>query len=142
MSSLERILSLLGQIKSQIRYSATPLPALFSWLASQRENAPLVFLKECADRCAQGQFFPQALRESVVAAKYALCLTDDDQQLLLRFGDTLGTTDIEGQLAAIDLYQNLMEGRLHEAGDRKKTLGKLYQRLGLLSGIGLAIVIL
>ena len=67
-------------------------------------------------------------------------LTAQDMTLLEEFGAKLGSTDTEGQLAHISLYQALFQKQLGEAERDVKQKAKLYQTLGLFIGVSAALM--
>jgi stage III sporulation protein AB len=53
----------------------------------------------------------------------------------------LGASDLESQLAAIDYGVSLLEARLAAAREYAAARGKLYGTLGVLAGLGIAVLI-
>ena len=69
-------------------------------------------------------------------------LADDERQLLADFGDTLGTSDTEGQLKAISAYQEAVRELYEKRCSEYMKKGKLYRSLGLLAGLTLGIIVI
>ena len=142
VNSLETLVSFFTSLLNQMRYSAAPLYDLLKLLSSQPEHHTLFFPRRCIELCEEGMLLPDALKKAIKESQKQLQLQDDDVELLIHFGESLGTTDIEGQLSSILLYQNLLSEHLKQAYEQKQTNGKLYRRLGLLGGIGLSLFLL
>lgn len=64
-----------------------------------------------------------------------------DVELLEAFGTRLGTTDTQGQLTHIELYQSLFQKQLTQAKEELEQKAKLYQTLGLFAGIAAALTL-
>ena len=69
-------------------------------------------------------------------------LNGTDMALLREFGDGLGTTDVEGQLSHIALYQGMFSKQQSGAEDDILQKSKLYKSLGLLAGVSAALMFL
>ncbi len=69
-------------------------------------------------------------------------INKEDKELLRNFGNGLGRTDIEGQLAHLELYNELFTQRLISAKDAQREKGRLYRVLGFSLGCAVTLVIL
>lgn len=69
-------------------------------------------------------------------------LNSADMALLKEFGDGLGSTDTEGQLNHIALYQGLFGKQQKSAEDDIAQKSKLYKALGLFAGAAAALMFL
>ncbi len=67
-------------------------------------------------------------------------LSKEDKYVLKTLSKLLGQTDIEGQIAQIEITQKFLETQIKEAQEEKQKNEKLYSKLG--TTIGLAIVII
>ncbi len=65
-----------------------------------------------------------------------------DMELLRDFGARLGTTDTQGQLEHIALYQALFQKQLAQAREDITQKARLYQALGLFIGVSAALTLL
>ena len=86
------------------------------------------------------QIFTDYWCESVSKIPKSYGLKPDDYSLLNEFGKLLGTTDIEGQLNHIELYNTLFNNSLNNSNKEYKNKGKLYRLLGFFCGAVLAIM--
>lgn len=69
-------------------------------------------------------------------------LTRSDREILSSLGTFLGSSDRDNQLKNLQLCQKRLEENLSAAKENRKTNGRLYQSLGVLGGLFLAIVLL
>lgn len=81
-------------------------------------------------------------RNNVLSLDKSTGLTREDKELLLRFGENLGITDTDGQIAHLELYAQLFAENLACAKEAEKTKGKLYRVLGFSAGCALILIIL
>jgi len=116
----------------QIRYRALPLGELFEYYKDNR------FIAAVLER-AEGQNWRGAWNE---AADGFPELNDGDVELLTAIGNALGTTDTAGQTAMLELHQNLLMTRLTEAAEASGRKGAMYRSVGVLTGLGLAIIVI
>ena len=86
--------------------------------------------------------FSQMWQSSIADFKKRWRLSEADMALLKEFGEGLGTTDIEGQLSHITLYQGLFSKQQSGAEDDIIQKSKLYKSLGLFGGVSAALMFL
>ena len=86
--------------------------------------------------------FSQMWQSSIADFKKRRCLSNADMALLKEFGEGLGTTDVEGQLSHIALYQGLFSKQQSDAEDDIIQKSKLYKSLGLFGGVSAALMFL
>lgn len=72
----------------------------------------------------------------------SLILGKDEAEIMLSFGNMLGTSDISGQLSSIEIYKKRLEFLLSGLRKDYESKGKMYRSLGLLLGIMTGIVLL
>lgn len=71
-----------------------------------------------------------------------LDLTFEDERILIDFGFSLGRTDIEGQLKSIELTIEKLKGQLFYAKEARDKYSKMYQTMGTMGGIAIAIILI
>ncbi len=69
-------------------------------------------------------------------------LSRDDIQKLYEFGETLGTTDAQGQINHILVYKSVFEQSLKNARKDCESKSRLYKTLGFFAGAVLALMII
>lgn len=89
----------------------------------------------------QGQPPVEAWHRAVAGAGESDALTDRDCELLLHFGEGLGKSDVEGQLAHCAAFEELFADRLQSTRQELSVKGKLYSTLGMIGGAGLALML-
>jgi stage III sporulation protein AB len=76
------------------------------------------------------------------AADNAGELTDSDRELIKRFGEELGSSDVGGQIALIEANKTLFIRLRDEARAVLNKKGTLYTKVSLLLGIGAAVMLI
>jgi len=66
----------------------------------------------------------------------------DDIQVINEFSYMLGKSDIEGQLRNIDMTISRLKSQLVRAESEEKKYSKMYRNVGILGGMGLAIILI
>lgn len=122
-------------ISSEIRYSATPLDRIVAKLANAEEYRELHVFEPCAQRLKATRDFASAWQEAVSSEKSRLALTQTDCEPILSLGGTLGTTDVEGQVADCGRCAQMLAVRLDAAREDCGKRGRMYASIGVLSGV-------
>ena len=82
----------------------------------------------------------KAWKEAVFRAD--LNLNNEDKNVLKQFGTLLGKTNKEGQLNQINFTAELIDRQIDNAIKERNKNEKMYQKLGLIFGIGIVIVLI
>ncbi len=90
----------------------------------------------------EAQPFAALWRGQIAAFPKRWRLNSRDMALLTEFGERLGTTDTEGQLAHIAHYRALFARQLEEASADAAQKSRLYRVLGLFVGVSAALMLL
>ncbi|MEG1436053.1 MAG: stage III sporulation protein AB [Oscillospiraceae bacterium] len=138
---LEQSISMIYTIKTNMEYCNTPVAEMLEKLSSTNGVEKLGFIKNCRERCKEGVEFPVAWDKSIKNSTYINSLQKGDIELLLEFGKSLGTTDLNGQLNICNFYTNQLSQKQNEARERFKSYGKVYSSMGLLLGTAIAIIL-
>lgn len=136
---LETVIRLYGYLHDRLKYLQPSVNSLIEQAADSPEFEELKFLSCCLEYMRQGKDFSESW--SLALSNSKTILSDDITQIIYNISNTLGTTDLESQLSAIVYDRSRLEQRLIEARDYAEKHKKLYQTLGVLSGLGLAVLI-
>jgi len=131
----ERLTAFLKDCSVYIQYQNLPLQELFQILAGNPDYAGLQFLQNIRE-------FRQDFETVWSCAVQSGTLPEDAERILLNLGHELGKTDVSGQIALLELYQNQMTRAYEDARTACFRKTKLYQSLGCLGGAMLAILFL
>lgn len=133
---LAELLRLLEKMSAQIRYRALPLGDLFTELDSAGGGK---FINKVAEYANNGVNRRGAWNEAVCDFGE---LDPGDREILLSVGNSLGGSDIAGQLSMLELSGELLAVRQREAAETSSRKGAVYRSVGLLAGLGLAIIVI
>ena len=86
--------------------------------------------------------FREWWNKSVEKLTFTTALNKEDLSLLLRFGEKLGVTDVDGQISNCDLYIKLFSERLENAKESENKNVRLYRVLGFSAGCTVSLVLL
>ena len=68
-------------------------------------------------------------------------LNDEDKEAFLSLSKMLGMTDIDGQVSQIEITQSYIDRQIKLAEEEKNKNQKLYQKLGVIIGISIVIIL-
>ena len=139
LNQLQDFKKALTLLQTKMKYTYQPIPEIFAQIGQTMPepvgNIFLVSSQQMENLTAQ-----QAWEQTVQNARTNL--KKEDKQVLLEFGKQLGKTDIEGQESQIALTLTFLENRIEEAKKELEKNAKLYQTLGVVSGLALVIILL
>jgi stage III sporulation protein AB len=134
----EQYLQFINFVQTQIGYVAiSPCQIVKNYHAKNEINIFLNCLKNELD--FEGNF-PRAWVNSVKKTKKELGLTEDDENVVLDFGEKLGSSDIRNQLKHCNMHIKFANDHLKEADCAKKEMSRLYLTLGAATGMGLSLL--
>ncbi len=135
---LEKILLMIGTAENEIRFLNRPTQELIKLLSKKDELSELDFLPLCFSFLTDGSDFLGAWSRAIHECK---CIDSEDSCVLYSFGESLGRSDADGQIASCRYHEGLTSERLAEAREKRKKYASLACGLGMLSGIGVFIIL-
>lgn len=131
---------MLKRIESEIRYTRTPTAEIFAGFLNDPTLSKLGFLPELAASLRRAEPFAEAWEKAICGAAPAMQWTKADCRMALSLGGILGAADAESQSEAIALLEEELAAQQQEAKKNSRTLGRMYRSLGVLAGIGMALL--
>lgn len=131
VEALSELQRLMQWIRTEISWSARPLPELISV-----GDSP--FCREAVKESC----FPADASHALLQAGRRLLPQEKDRILLQSFTSGLGTSDIQGQLEHLALCMARVENSLEDAREAVRDRSRLYVGLGAFGGIGLCVLLL
>lgn len=123
-------------LQAEIEYSVTPLPEAFRKVAMHARHPCHIPFEVAAERLAQGEVSAEeALSAGVKELKPKCSLRDTDIQIFMDFAKVLGTADrvhLAKQFTATLSHLEELEKDAREAQKRNE---RMWQYLGMLSGL-------
>lgn len=139
VDELKTFKSALNMLKTKIRYTYAPLTEIFTDISkSIRGNISILFQNACL------QIELQGATEGFCAAieMTNLNVSKEDKQVMKNLSKLLGKTDVEGQINEIELTESFLETQIEKAENEREKNAKLYKTLGVISGIGIVIILI
>ena len=130
------IRAMLNAACNQLRSSLPPVAELLQTLAGQARFRHLGFLHTAA---AHAESFPQSWEDAAAADS---ALSSALRQQVTEIGRILGTLPLAEQLSALSLCDEQLKNLQSAAEERARQSGSLFQRLGVLIGLFLAVLAL
>lgn len=139
---LEETAMMISFMQTRLRYDCLPLLSLLRATQESGKAGSLKFVSICIEKSENGMPFPSAWRESVENDAELRRYIRNASAYLIRFGNDLGTTDLEGQLSCCEYYETVFRNELSDRKEHNKKYSKLYPTLGAMLGIWAAILII
>ena len=141
LRELRRIAALLRQ---EISYAGTALPEALRRIGSKVSRPFGEFLDRLARELVKypGESFGMIFAEQVDEHLYKTALEPSDMADFKELGRYLGYLDKEMQLANLDLYLSETDDKLARLAEELPARKKLFQVLGVMAGLFLAILFL
>ena len=119
------------------------LPDAFYGAAGRMNGKYREFLISAADRmkAGTGEKLSQICRECAESALKKSCLTHGEKDAFFSFGEYLGYMDLEMQMRQLSLYENNLEAEILKRKAEVSGKKKLYQGIGILGGLLLAVLL-
>lgn len=142
IEELEMIKKLLLLLRGEIKYNHATLSEAFHVIAKRIKKPYGTLLYKVSEKMdlLEGQTFSQIWEQCVEQELKESVLKREDREKLVSFGGQLGYLDMEMQLASIELYLEQTQEEIKAARESRQRNGRLYQALGVMSGIFLVIL--
>lgn len=134
---LQLLVQLIHDMMQELRYTLPTVDMLITHLQAQ----PCYHMLEifaAYDHTNPLQSVPDRFTASIDASNY----TQAEKNILRQVAQTLGSTDLEGQLSALTLCKSRMESLLTETTQKQHAQGNLYRSMGVLCGLFLVILLI
>lgn len=142
IEELESIKKLLMMLRGEIKYNHAALSEAFQTIARRMDNLYGRLLSHVSEEMdsMDGQTLMQIWERSVNESLKESALNREDREKFISLGGQLGYLDIEMQLGTIELYLEQLEEEIKNARENLKRNGKLYQTMGVITGIFVVIL--
>lgn len=129
----------LNILKTKIRYTNEPLYNIFKEISNSiKGNIGNLFKNICKNM--KNDLVSLAWENAI--ENESLSIKKDDRQAIKTMGKLLGKTDLDGQIAEIELTESFIETQIVDAQNEKSKNEKLYKTLGMVTGLGIIIILL
>ena len=134
---LREAIMLFKGIKNEINYTLTPIPNAIEVVRQGMKTHLRDVMGAVSFELLQYNVNDQSITSEIEALGE---LTPYDRQVITNGIISLGKTDVEGQMGAINMTCVTLENQLQDSIEEKKKNSKLYKTVGLATGLMIAIV--
>lgn len=140
---LKTIRRLIIFLKGEISYGKSTLPEALEQISRKLPEPFNIFLTEVAKEACRydGRTFEELFSEGVDEHLSSSNLTPKDKESLKQIGQYLGYLDIAMQISTLELYQQELELEVKEIENTIPAKKRIYQSLGVMGGLFLAIAL-
>lgn len=139
---LRSLQAALSRLETEISCSMAFLPEAFEQLARFTQPPVNRLFADTAELLLLGDVpIHEAWRQSIVRSREYLVLTQDDEEILLDLGDSLGISHREDQSRHLRLAQKALSRQEAEAQRAEEQLVRLYSMLGWAAGGALVLML-
>lgn len=141
MKDLKKMVTML---KGEIKYAKAPLPEAFYSMGQRLEEPFTTFLVGTARELDSynGLPFKEVWNSHVDSDLNKSSLLPKDKEQLKSLGENMGYLDNEMQQNTIELYLEQLESEIDLARQEVAAKSKVYQCLGIMSGLFVAIILI
>ncbi len=138
----ERFIRLLTVIRTQIDFSLLPTDTLLCSLCESREFSDFSFIHKVKKAFDGGAALEHAWNDALTEYATESALHTEEIELLSNFGSIFGSTDKSGQTANCTFFIEQLEGLAEKQRSSAEKNARLYNALGVLTGLFLVILLL
>lgn len=140
---LSELATAIELIRSDLAFRQSDIPDLMKDLAERIAEPVRSLFRACCEReSSLGQVsFSQVWNDAMTECG-GLSLTTREKRELSSIGTILGRYDVDGQLSALGALHHRMEQLYDEAVRERENKGRVYSTLGVVTGLGLVILLL
>ena len=133
--------SVVDEIYSGIRYSGATVEELLVTCAENPLYSSLPFLRQIKTEIERSGMSRDIVKNAVLDNSSDMGMSSEELMPVLNMAEKLGTTDVTGQLQMLENCKLQLCEFKNIQSHRCETLGKMYISLGLLLGIGAAVIL-
>ncbi len=137
----EKFVRLLTAIQTQIEYTLMPTDKLLKTLCESAEFCDFSFVHTVKSRFDTGESLEDAWNGALKTYTVHSALEGGEIDLISAFSSAFGNTDKKGQSANCAFFIEQLEEKAKELRKTSQNTSRLYQALGVLSGVFLVILL-
>lgn len=140
---LQRFFHTLHMLETEISYGQTILPIAVERLAQVSLEPHKNFLQRFQEKLELGQGLTtdQAWLKTIEESSTKFCLKVEDWEVLKQFGQGLGNSDDQNQVRQLKVAQKRLEQLEFNARTESEKLNRMWNYIGVLTGIALVILL-
>ncbi len=138
---LAELANAIRMLRAEIEFSLTPLPHALARVGGRTSKTVETMFENAAQNLTRGDTVPDAFAKAAERAKVRTALRKDDFDALMEFASSLGSSDLAHQSQHLDASLARLASLEKEARDLQRKNERMWQYLGILTGLLLVIVL-
>lgn len=138
VKTAELLISLVDEFSSQIRFQSLTISEIVGNINSNDSYSRLDFVGEIMKMLKSRYDIHNVWNEAVMKSDI---LCKEEKEILVSMGNMLGTSDISGQISALELHRKRLERVFSKAVREYEQKGRMYRSLGVLAGAAAGIML-
>lgn len=143
LEELNRFKESLNYLKTKIEFTYEPLNEIFKEISNlvyeDKDNIYKELVNDNTTNNYNKDFFLSWQNASDIILNK---IKQEDLVIIKNFGKLLGKTDKLGQISEIEVTSNLIDKQIKKAEEEKNKNEKLYKSMGIVSGLGICIILI
>lgn len=136
---LEEMKIALNILKSEINFTYSTLPEIFEDIVNKIDGNIGVLFKK-AKKYMKEETAEESWKKAIEESNNNL--NKEDKYIISNLSKMLGQTDVDGQIAQIQITEKFLDKQIDEARIQKQKNEKLYFKLGATMGLAIVIILL
>lgn len=138
---LKDLKNALNMFEVKINFSCETIPEIFMEISKKMNGVVKKIFEDAVNNMNQKNMMAGEAWEKSIEGNEE-CLKKEDINCIKTLGKMLGKTDIEGQISQIELVSNFLDKQINDASEEKNKNEKMYQKLGAIVGLIIAVVLI
>lgn len=138
---LAQLANAIRMLQAEIEFGLTPLPQALTRVGGRTSKNVAAMFRGAAEHLLHGDSVPEAFLKVANTAKARTALAKDDFDALLEFASSLGSSDLAHQSQHLDASLARLVSLENEARELQKKNERMWQYLGVLTGLLLVVVL-
>lgn len=139
LSEIDRFI---GRAAAMIRQTASPLEDIIRSAAEDKRLGRLSFLSDINRELDGGSLNIRELWRDCLEKVPPEYIQAEEKAILEELGETLGSTDVQGQLEGLSAKREALRELIADADRERREKGKLYRMLGVTAGLFAAVILI
>ncbi|MPW25137.1 hypothetical protein GC105_04955 [Alkalibaculum sp. M08DMB] len=137
-------INFIDYFETEISYTSTPVIEILDSLTDKIKSPFKEIIIGVSEELTSYGYRPLCTvwEENLYNNKNKLSLSQEDLELLIYFGNILGTTDMENQKKYFTVIKSRLQVQLTQAYEKKLKYTKLFKELGIIIGLFIVILII
>ncbi len=142
INSLSKFIELLTIFMIKIEYELCDIPLMLREISEQEEGIIKEILESCIIEINSGTSLKGSWNKSIDKYSCEMCLSKDDENIIKDFSNSLGDTDVKGQISNIKMYIELLNKKLKKAEKEAAEKSRVSMSCSLFLGLLISILLI